>query len=137
MISRRKWLLPLFLLLYTAAVAGCAFAVGRWSVKPSNVLVCLSSRKVVVVRVDGRRILVNEPDTEVTPFSTAIPDYSFSVEDYTRLVRSEGGKLALEDLKPGDLILIAYTGDRMASAPSHLGPVGMVCLIEDGHSNSP
>ena len=118
-----RWL-PVLLVLYSIALAGAAFFIGRWSIPQKDLGVTFYAHIVSIddtqVRAEGLEI--NDINSRGT--------VEFNVTEGTQLVW-RGTELSLRSFDPGDLVAITHSGGVLERDPGYLLQVDRVQLLDD------
>ena len=118
-----RWL-PVLLVLYSTALAGAAFFIGRWSIPQKDLGVTFYAHIVSIddtqVRAEGLEI--NDINSRGT--------VEFNVTEGTQLVW-RGTELSLRSFDPGDLVAITHSGGVLERDPGYLLQVDRVQLLDD------
>ena len=119
-----RWLPVLLLILYSIALAGAAFFIGRWSIPQKDLGVTFYAHIVSIdntqVRAEGLEI--NDINSRGT--------VEFNVTEGTQLVW-RGTELSLRSFDPGDLVAITHSGGVLERDPGYLLQVDRVQLLDD------
>lgn len=119
-----RWLPVLLLVLYSIALAGAAFFIGRWSTPQKDLGVTFYAHIVSIddtqVRAEGLEI--NDINSRGT--------VEFNVTEGTQLVW-RGTELSLRSFDPGDLVAITHSGGVLERDPGYLLQVDRVQLLDD------